>query len=338
MNIYQRLINVLAESINPEYWSIKELVHYLRLSQNEFARQTRITRRNIRLASSFDINTIDSQPVFRSGEYDIPSDCLEIISVQWKERPLDQKGITFLESAYSGTGAHEVIRGVGRFGSKGWRSITGEPLHWIYDNKSVRLFPSIKEEPEVTLISSDINADERRFPVYFNDKSDVSVLLRIYTETEENGEVYTGQSLYLTLARKDYSFCISNSQFYILISDDISSRIKSWISSGYKISIMAYEASKAVTADYVYQPSFKVVEPFSYDQENCVVTELSEQWHEAIVCYAAYLALSKEGDKTQDINKAGIYLDRFNNFVEHARRMTDGEIDVDPFVRLPFVI
>lgn len=335
MNIYQRLINILSESINPEYWSASELMHYLKLAQNNFARETRITRKNVKLASAYKSLSVGSSLDFIASEYDLPSDCLEIMSVQFKGKPLDKKDITFLEAAYSGTSSQEVIKGSGRINETGWRQMTGTPIHWIFDNKKVRVFPAINEVPETVIIPSDIE-NSNVFAVDYVEG--MRIVLLFYNQIIENNEVYTKESIFIPLTKDKYFFSTRNNQIYLSFSDEYIKTLRRNIEDGWNIEIIAYAPSDTVTADYVYEPALKILRPDKYDEENAIIIELPEQWHEAIACYAAYLALSKEGDKTQDLAKANIYLQRYQDYVAQAKRLAEGEIDIDPFVQLPFVI
>ncbi len=337
MNVYQRLINILAETVNPEYWSIHELIYYLKISQDEFAKQTRITRKNCNLAQAIEKITDGQTIEFLDGEYCFPTDCLDVLSVQWNGKPLDQKSLTYLETAYSGTSSQEILKGSGRIMETGWRSITGFPHHWIHD-RNVRIFPLSKEEPTVTVLAN-TNAmlNSNKFAV--ESSKGVQYVIRFNTVVTEDNETYTSQSLFWRLEPEKYKFFTKNDQLYLALNPKYLLLIREAIANGKTVELLCYPLSPAVTMDYIYKPEFKALtEPFQVEQEGFVVLGLSEQWHEAVVCYAAYLALSKEGDKTQDLGKASIYQKRFQEYVEQAKGLAEGEIDIDPFVQLPFVI
>lgn len=336
MNVYQRLINILAETVNPEYWSIHELIYYLKLSQNEFAKQSRITRKNSCLAQAIEKVTDGQDIEFIDGEYCFPTDCLDVLSVQWNGKPLDQKSLTYLETAYSGTSSQEVLRGSGRIMESGWRSIKGFPNHWIHD-RNVRIFPLTKEEPTVTVLAT-TNAilNSNKFAV--NSSKGMQYVVRFNTIVTENNESYTGQSIFWRLEPEKYAFFTKNNQLYLSLDTKYLSLIRDAIANDRTVELLCYPLSDSVTMDYIYKPAFKALEPYQVEQEGFVVLGLSEQWHEAVVCYAAYLALSKEGDKTQDLSKATIYQQRFQEYIEQAKSVAEGEIDIDPFVELPFVI
>lgn len=336
MNVYQRLVNILAETINPEYWSIHELIYYLKLSQNEFAKQTRITRKNRCLAQAIEKITDDQDVEFLDGEYFFPEDCLDVLSVQWNGIPLDQKSLTYLETAYSGTSSQEILKGSGRIMETGWRSITGFPHHWIHD-RNVRIFPLAKEEPTVTVLA-DTNAILASNKFAVESSKGMQFIVRFNAIVTEDNESYTSQSIFWRLDPKKYTFFTKNDQLYLSLNPKYLSLIRESIANNKTVELLSYSFSSSVTMDYVYEPAFKALEPFQVEQEGFVVLGLPEQWHEAVVCYAAYLALSKEGDKTQDLGKAAIYQQRFQEYVEQAKRLAEGEIDIDPFVQLPFVI
>ncbi|MBR4343934.1 MAG: hypothetical protein IKP88_14770 [Lachnospiraceae bacterium] len=338
MNVYQRLINILAETINPEYWSVSELLHYLKLSQNEFVRQSRIFRKNAKLALSFEKNPDDwsDSPTFRQGEYEIPSDCLEIVSIQWNGKPLDKKGLTYLETRYTGTRNQSEIKGLGRYkDNNGWREESGEPDHWIYDNKNIRLFPCPNEIPSAVMISGNISSSNK-FAVTFTNPSDYELALKVSSTDLENNIAYIKDNRWLKAVR--YYYCKYNSVFYLSFEKETLDYLRKMISDGYTIAMFCYPKSEMARADYIYEPEFRYESPDELDEENAVFLEIPKQWHESVACYAAYLALSKEGSKTQDIEKANIYLARFSSFVEQAMNLANSEIDIDPMVSMPFII
>ena len=314
------------------------------MAQNEFVRQTQLFRKNAKLSLGIEpsADNFSDEPDFLTGEYDLPDDCLDIVSVQWNGIPLDKKGIAYLETAYTGTSNHSEIRGDGRLMDESWRDSKGTPIHWTYDNKRIRMFPLIEEHPLVNTIDTSLESTDVRFPVAIvrGTASDYVVLLRIYGTTTENDVTYSKASMFMKLhASTDYSFeKDSDQQMYLTLTESILTRIRSWLNSGWSIGIYTYTKSASAKADYVYKPYFIIDNPDDYSDVESVHIEVDEQWHEAVASYAAYLALSKEGDKTQDLQKAQIYLARFSDMVKQAKNLTDAEIDIDPMVLLPFRI
>lgn len=64
----------------------------------------------------------------------------------------------------------------------------------------------------------------------------------------------------------------------------------------------------------------------------------NEDWQRGIVHYAAHLALSKEGKMTQDLQKAQIHFARFSEVIEMISTLTSPQIDVSPYVSMPFKV
>ncbi|MBU1109705.1 MAG: hypothetical protein KKB51_23695 [Candidatus Riflebacteria bacterium] len=62
----------------------------------------------------------------------------------------------------------------------------------------------------------------------------------------------------------------------------------------------------------------------------------NENYQRGMIHYAAHLALSKEGKMSQDLQKAQIHYDRFTEVIEAANRMTKPQIDISPYVAMPF--
>ena len=67
--------------------------------------------------------------------------------------------------------------------------------------------------------------------------------------------------------------------------------------------------------------------------------QISNEDHQrGIVHYAAHLALSKEGKMTQDLQKSQIHLARFEEVVEAIASLTKPQIDISPYVQMPFKV
>ena len=66
--------------------------------------------------------------------------------------------------------------------------------------------------------------------------------------------------------------------------------------------------------------------------------EYPAAYHSAIWKYAAWLALSKEGEKTQDFQKARFYLEMFEREVVRAHSDSSEPIDLDYRLSAPFIL
>lgn len=66
--------------------------------------------------------------------------------------------------------------------------------------------------------------------------------------------------------------------------------------------------------------------------------EYPSAYHSAIWKYAAWLALSKEGEKTQDFQKARFYLEMFEREVTRAQSDSSEPIDLDYRLSAPFIL
>lgn len=140
MDIYTKLLTILAESTEPKYWSEAELLECIREAQAEVVRRTKILRKNVVLKPRIDI---DGDVI--AGVFELPADCIEIIGVQFEGKPLDKKSLKFMDSAYSGSADQRVIAGEGVEFSTSWRDTDGSPVHWLFDACGILLYP----KPEV---------------------------------------------------------------------------------------------------------------------------------------------------------------------------------------------
>ena len=66
--------------------------------------------------------------------------------------------------------------------------------------------------------------------------------------------------------------------------------------------------------------------------------EYPRAYHSAIWKYAAWLVLSKEGEKTQDFQKARFYLEMFEREVARAQSDSSESIDIDYRLSAPFIL
>lgn len=330
MKVYQRLLNILAESIFPEYWSRDELVHYLKLAQTEFVKDTKILVKSSLLKQKL-INRMTQAfqsgipPVaIENGCYDIPSDCIDILSVYWNGEALGQKDVNYLNT-YSG-GYSSETKGIGRNFGDFWKNQKGTPKHWILFEGGIRYFPYIEEaftQVVNTLSDSDIT-----------NIANYSIALP-ESINADSGFYMSGYGIGIweeLVLGKDYK--VENGFF--LPMQELASRISMFKTHyDYNVSILYVQESKCASVDYVRTPSFVDLKPLTGWDE--ILLEIPEIYHEAVADYAAYLALSKEGDKQQDMEKAAVYLQRYQKKVGDCT-IGKAEIDIDPMNNIPFIL
>lgn len=103
------------------------------------------------------------------------------------------------------------------------------------------------------------------------------------------------------------------------------------VDSSVEIQVTRPDATQTASVLYIQAPVTLV-------NDSDVPAITNEDWQEAIVHYAAYRALIKEGKLTQDLQKAQIHLGLFNQVVSDAMTITDPEVDVAPSVEMPFFL
>lgn len=89
-------------------------------------------------------------------------------------------------------------------------------------------------------------------------------------------------------------------------------------------------ANRKLTIDYIYIPS-----DMTADGD---VPDIPPAFHDAIWQYAVYLALIREGQQTQDYQKASVYREMFEANVTRAIRLVQPPVDVDYAVNMPFYV
>lgn len=334
MNLYQRLLNILSESITPEYWSEKELCRYIEMGAKEFARRTKITRRHAKLSPKIDVMSVDEnfdELEFKEGSYEIPFDCLSVESVQWDGKPLDKKSLTFMEARYAGTSEYLNIRGSGRFFDGGWRVAEGLPVHWLYDDKSIRLFPDPKEN--FGIFYSNLTSVPARIPIANISRKGLKVYLYKRKEKTENNATFFYYGRWSLIPETKYAFCNMNGTLYVEPTAKFRDELTA-LQEEFKLTLAAVLPSHSASIDYVYSPRISFNDIFSPDG---IESDLDPLYDEAVADYAAFLALTKEGSKTQDIQKADIYLRKFEEEVEKFG-LSDRGVDIDFAVQMPFII
>jgi hypothetical protein len=64
----------------------------------------------------------------------------------------------------------------------------------------------------------------------------------------------------------------------------------------------------------------------------------NEEWQYALVHYAAWKALTKEGKMTQDLQKAQIHAQLYQDVINDILSITRPDIDVSARVAMPFFV
>lgn len=89
-------------------------------------------------------------------------------------------------------------------------------------------------------------------------------------------------------------------------------------------------ANRKLSIDYIYIP----VDMTADDD----VPDIPPAFHDAIWQYAVYLALIREGQQTQDYQKASVYREMFEANVARAIRLVQPPVDIDYAVNMPFYV
>lgn len=362
MNIYHRLLNILAEQLQPEYWTIPELVHYIDLAQRQFYKDSGLYRKIKGLVPSFNQNEPAAQlpvtitTILDKGLYQVPEDSIEIKKVWWRGKLLDKANYSFINSRFAGNSHFSNIRGMGSHYDFPLKHTCGEPSNWVYDN-GIRIVPSGFDDINfwfVTITDYDMNLDENEELTVNEDLNDYLQETIIKTT---RGEITSDTHLYIQNSRyintiggvkyydegqwsrlrynKDYFISSKDGFNVVFFSEEVIHKIgckyENW---NVLPNLLFINPSRNATLEYIPLPTLK----WDLNTINIkgVEIETPEIHHEAIACYAAFLALSKEGKKTQDIEKAQIYLSRFTAYISDVNKQTKGSVNVDRRSVLPF--
>lgn len=360
MNIYHRLLNILAEQLQPEYWTIDELIHYIDLSQRQFYRDSKLFTKKKGLVPSFQQNEPVSQmpvtilTVLDKGQYQMPDDCMDIKKVYWRGKLLEKANIDFINAKYAGNSHFHNLKGSGEHFEAPLPMVTGEPDCWLYDN-GIRLVPCGIEDLDfwfTTLTAYDMNLYENT-ELVTNDLCEQFEKLALRTthkvdsqthiyiqfaqkvKTVDDVDYYIDGQWERLIYNKDYYVSTENGSYIVFLSDEYIQRIKcSYRCKTIMPTFLFINPSKFAKVDYIPIPEI------SWDIKTIelegVKLEAPQIHHEAIACYAAFLALSKEGKKTQDIDKSQIYLSRYNAYCNDIAKQTKGSVNVDVKSILPF--
>lgn len=391
--LYSKLLNILAENATPQYWIESELKGYINDGLVEFVKRSKFLRKNAYLDKSD----------LEDGVYFLPTDIIEPVGVQYLGKPLDKKSLKFLETAYSGTSHQRELVGTGYLFEEGWREMTGNPVHWFFENQMVKVFPKpaivigssaslIKTIPatlyqgnnEIQLSIPLPYGNQNLIDLYINgvyqnigdwsiDPADSSRILLPYTSAftapveivyQNSAVVATKYGQSVTTGQDVFTFLNS---FYNSLTDSVkvlqngvmltsadyalsvpvlnSLRVTLTVPAAADgtIEVIIYTpltipgsgivtpnrvADQVVTMDYIYLPAQLT--------DSADEPEIPSVYHDACWQWAAFLALSKEGAKSQDVKKSTIYLDAFERAVNSSRSFTDSEVDIEPATQMPW--
>jgi len=350
---------MLAETTQPEYWTIDELIHYLDIAQREFVKDSRLFTKTKGLVPSFNQNEPVSQlPVTLStipskGLYQMPDDCMDIKKVYWQGKLLEKANIDFLNARFAGNSHFHNKKGIGRHFTEPLADVAGEPESWAYDN-GIRIVPNGMDDIDVwysTLTEYDMNLDED-VELNTNDlceefknmvisnrniNSETCIYIQFAQKIKTVGEkdyYREGQWEKLTYDR-DYFISTEDGSFVVFFSDEYIHKIKCmYCHKKILPTLLFINPSLKATIEYIPVPilswDIKTIEVKG------VCLEIPQLHHEVVACYAAFLALSKEGKKTQDLEKSQIYLQRYTTYINDVSRLTKGSVNVDYSTILPF--
>lgn len=371
MNVYHRLLNILAETSQPEYWTIDELVHCLELSQRQFVKDTKVIKKHKGLVPAFDENEpasrlpVTMSTVLNEGLYQIPDDCLEIRNVYYRGKLLDKTDIDSINANYAGNSYFLGLKGSGLRFYENWRKTLGEPAQWVYDG-GIRIIPREYDEVKflfITLTEYDLDLERVEYDVNdiptlekcsnCNDCSFKKLIVKTSDVLISNSTLYwqfarllkyvDGTPFYDEGAwekleyNKDYFLSSSKYETRILFSDEILCKMCDRY-NGFTVlpTLLIINPSKNATIDYIPDP--KIEWDIKTLNDKGVKLQISPVHSEAVACYAAYLALSKEGKKSQDIEKATIYLQRYQEYALSVKLALKGSVNLNYEARLPFKV
>ena len=392
--LYSKLLNILAENATPQYWLEAELKGYINDGLVEFVKRSRFLRKNAYLDKSD----------LEDGVYFLPTDIIEPVGVQYLGKPLDKKSLKFLETAYSGTSHQRELVGAGYRFEESWRDMTGDPVHWFFENQMVKVFPkpafvignssaSLIKTISATLYQTNNEiqlpiplpyGNQNLIDLYINgvyqnvgdwsiDPADSSRLLLPYTSTftapvevvyQNSAIVATKYGQSVTTGQDEFTFldCFYNNvtdsvkvllngvmlngaDYLISVpgTNDMKVTLVTPAASDGTIEVIIYTpltisgtgaftpnriADQVVTMDYIYLPAQL--------SDSADEPEIPAVYHDACWQWAAFLALSKEGSKSEDVKKSTIYLDAFERAVNASRSFTDSEVDIEPATQMPW--
>jgi hypothetical protein len=377
LQLYEYLIDELAENNPPQYWPEAQLKRYLNLGQIQLCKSTGLNEMLLPLVQA------------EAGAFYLPPDIIGKPQIYYKNKALDHKSATFLNAQYGGTGHIREKSGDGMTYQNNWRTEEGVPIHWYYENGKIKLYP----KPETSLKLSNIRNKLRG--TYSTGDSSIPLAGEIPEDQNRvdlfmNG-VYQNKDQWSITNSTTITFsgwsAVVGGDYEVVYLDDLVSleeisgsekfiryvsagQTKVIVPGGYTpgigaLSVAINGVTQAASAfsepstGYILLSSGPVTDSIieitvtrpdptstaaaSYIQKPVdMVNDLdlpfvkNEYWQEAIVHYAAFLALTKEGKMTQDISKGQIHANKYQSIVDEIRSVIQPEIDFSPFVDMPF--
>lgn len=381
LELYEELIEVLAENsaAAPEYWSTAELKRYLNRANAELTRRSGLGRMLLPL-----------QPA-ELGAFYPPTDSLKLVKIYYCGKQLDHKSIDFLDAHYGGTDHQQIHSGDGKTYTNNWRTETGIPIHWYFENDKIKLYPTPetaapalatvrgKLAGTITVGSTGITlagiipTDQTRVDFYYGGvyqnkdqwsiTNGTTIAFAGWSAVAENDYeiVYIPDSVSMTTIQRSEKYIryVAAGQTTVIVpggyvqgvgalavrKDGISQAPGAYTETSpafitipapiidciYELTVTRPDANLTVAALYVQQPS-----TMTNDSDTPQIS--NEDHQRGIVHYAAHLALSKEGKMTQDLQKSQIHLARFEEVIEAIASLTKPQVDISPYVQMPFKV
>lgn len=381
LELYEELIEVLAENsaAAPEYWSTAELKRYLNRANAE------LTRR-----SGFGRMLLPLQPA-ELGAFYPPTDLLKLVKVYYSGKQLDHKSVDFLDAHYGGTDHQQIHSGDGKTYSSNWRTETGIPIHWYFENDKIKLYPTPETDAPamatvrgkligtITVGSTGITlagtipTDQTRVDFYYGGvyqnkdqwsiTNGTTIAFAGWSAVAENDYeiVYIPDSVSMTTIQRSEKYIryVAAGQTTVVVPGGYVQGVgalgvrKNGITQApgaytetspsfitipapiidctYELTVTRPDANLTVAILYVQRPS-----TMTNDSDTPQIS--NEDHQRGIVHYAAHLALSKEGKMTQDMQKSQIHLARFEEVIEAIASLTKPQIDISPYVQMPFKV
>lgn len=160
--------------------------------------------------------------------------------------------------------------------------------------------------------------------VYFNNVIATNPQYRVaingdVLEPQTYSASLTGTTLMLTFINPGYP---SGTIVDVTVYD-----VQEPVEAGNSINLIA---NRKLSIDYIYIPEEMTA--------NDDIPDIPPAFHDAIWQYAVYLALIREGQQTQDYQKASVYREMFEANVARAIRLVQPPVDIDYAVNMPFYV
>lgn len=377
--LYDELIEVLAENSTPQYWLEAELKRYLNRGQRELVKLGHLNTMLLPLSQA------------ETGAFYLPTDVLRLKRVYYAGKGLDHKSVDYLDSAHGGTGHMQMKSGDGNTYTNNWRKEEGIPIHWYFENNKIKLYPKPTSSLTASTVRGKITGtfavgasgltlagsiplDQNRVDLFINgiyqnkDQWSISTATTIaftgwstvYDGTYEVVYIPDSVSMSVITASEKYIVYVAAGQTKVVVPGGYTpgtgslavalngvaqvSTAFSETATGYitltaapvvdsivELTVTRTDPTLTASMLYIQRPT-----DMSNDADQPLID--NEDWQRGIVHYAAYLALSKEGKMTQDLQKGQIHAQRFNEVVDDILSVSGADIDVASDVEMPFFV